>query len=150
MTLYETIQHCFPQRIRNVFMLQFQHFHYIKRLTNCPRLLIHLKSSGAPQHSDEGPSGPNFSGQTITKFSKILPTKLGQRTRYNVLATASITEESWTDFRQRQKTSSRALPAFYPTRTVKPYPGDKAVSIHLHLAPQLRLNGLILAVSLTP
>jgi len=95
MALYETLQHSFPQRIRNVFMLQFQTFHYIKRLPNCPRLLIQLKPSDAPQHSDEEPpQGPNFSGQTIKNFSKVLTTKPGQRTRYNALAMASITEES--------------------------------------------------------
>jgi len=53
-------------------MLQIQTIHYIKRLTNCQRLLIHLKPSNALQYSDEGPSGPNFSGETIKKFSKVV------------------------------------------------------------------------------
>jgi hypothetical protein len=115
-------------------MLQFQTFNYLKRITNYSRLLIHLKPSDAPQRSDEGHSGPKFSGQTIKKFSLVLTTKPGQCTRYNVLATTSITEESWTDFRQRQKTVSGVHPLFQSTRTAEPYSGDKATSKHIKLA----------------
>jgi hypothetical protein len=117
-------------------MLQFQTFNYLKRLTNYPRLLIHLKPSDAPQRSDEGHSGPNFSGQTIKKFSEVLTTKPGQCTRYNVPATASNRGiMDWLPAETKDWLGGGGIhPLFQSTRTAEPYSGDKATSKRVKLA----------------
>jgi hypothetical protein len=99
--LYETLQNCLPQIMPVHFMFQFQTFHYLTWLINCPRLLIHPQPSDTHQQC-------NFSGQTIKKISGVFfqsPTRLYDVPKKLVL----IQYITFTVF-----SYNREMPAFWP------------------------------------